>query len=146
MSPGELGIPFWVRQFRFKFISLLGYPALECSKRQMLNIYQAGLVIVPAGYFTFSSGAAQRQSRNRFSPTLRGVFARPGLVMPSSPLQTQYLQRQWTPPTRIDLLQADTRARGEPCGGVHCCPAVQGDPHLVLALCCTVPVYKPRCI
>jgi hypothetical protein len=38
---------------------------------------QAGLVFRPAGFFTFSSGAARRRSRNHFSPTLRGGFCMP---------------------------------------------------------------------
>jgi hypothetical protein len=29
---------------------------------------------------------------------------------------------------------------------VRCCPTVHSDPHLVLVLCCTIPVYKPLCI
>jgi hypothetical protein len=38
---------------------------------------QAGLVFRPTGFFTFSSGAATRQSLNRF-PTRRGGFCTPG--------------------------------------------------------------------
>ncbi len=40
--------------------------------------YQAGLVFRPTNFSTFNSGAAKRWSRNCFSPTLQGVFARPG--------------------------------------------------------------------
>jgi hypothetical protein len=43
---------------------------------------QAGFVFRPAGFFTFFSGAATRQSWNRF-PTLRGVFCTPGPATPS---------------------------------------------------------------
>jgi hypothetical protein len=38
---------------------------------------QAGLVLRPASFFTFSSGAATRRTRNRF-PTRRGGFCTPG--------------------------------------------------------------------
>jgi hypothetical protein len=50
----------------------------------------------------------------------REVFTRPGPAAPSQPTQTQYLQRQRKPPTRIaDLVRfsPEARVRGEPCGG-----------------------------
>ncbi len=39
------------------------------------SCYQVGLVFRPAGFFAFSFCATRRRSRNRFSPTLGGVFA-----------------------------------------------------------------------
>jgi hypothetical protein len=51
-------------------------PTLPAPRQSYRN--QAGLVFIPAGFFTFSFiGAATRRSRNRF-PTWRGGFCMPG--------------------------------------------------------------------
>ncbi len=75
----------------------------QCSGQASLrpprwSSYQVGLVFRPAGFVTFSLGTARRLSRNRFSPTLWGVFAHPGPAATSSPPQTPCPQQQRTPP------------------------------------------------
>jgi hypothetical protein len=65
--------------------------------------HQVGLLFRPAGFLTFPfSGAAKRQSRNRFSG--RGpVFCTPWTTAPSQSPQQRNSHRQRSPPQRLDL-------------------------------------------
>ncbi len=116
--PAQTRMPCWQSMTHQQTARLWhGGRASRCPPKRP-SCYQADLVFRPAGFSTFSSGAARWQSRNRFSPTLD-----------RSPPQMRYPQCQRTPPTRLDLwpllLQADVRALEGAlwrCIFYRCCP------------------------
>ncbi len=98
--------------------------------------------------FSPSTRASPKHSRNYFSPTLWGVFARPGPAAPSSPPKAWYPQRQRIPPTRLhrpltNSSPSQRQSSGGAFGGVFRIAAVllyTQCPPIVPILCCTVPV------
>ncbi len=87
--------PISLQIFFPSWISRFGVPKTITSDRgpqftssvwpqfcQMFNIYQAGLVFVPAGFFTFRLRRRQETVQELFFSHSAGVFECPGLVMP----------------------------------------------------------------
>ncbi len=94
----------------------LGHHAWQPSSPWQTCRNQVGLVFRPAGFFTFSSGAAMRRSQNRF-PTRRGGFCMPGtsgaITGATDAVPVPSVGTAW----RLDLLplllKAEARAWGE---------------------------------
>jgi hypothetical protein len=106
---------------------------------------QAGLVLRPAGLFTFLfSGAATRRSRNRF-PTQRGGFCMPGTGGAITGATDAVPVPSTGTATEVGPLTSPLPSRGQSSGGALWTPAYAPTDRLtswgVLYHPCTVPVY-----